>query len=159
MPLIFGVTSAGVMVPIRVDTNGLIETVNTGWFSGAWQKNPLLMGYSGSVRRVITNTALPAGASVQADSAVPAGEVWDIENIVVTYIGTVAGVTLTIGIRSGAGFYPLFEATGLTSGVYVDRQGRWTLGSGDNLEVSVTGATLNDDLLLRAVGYRFDTDQ
>lgn len=158
MPLIFGKTSTGLMVPVRVDANGLLSIESLGQVGGAWQKNPLAFGYSGVVKRVASNVALAAGTNVLDDSAVPAGEIWVITNIATRYVGTVATVVIRVEIYDGASGYVLYDAGNLTSSLSVDRQGWWVLPSGYNLRATVFNATLNDDAYLLATGFRVDID-
>ncbi len=159
MPILFGVTSAGVMVPIRVDANGLIDIQSKGWIASAWQKNPLLFGYSGQILIADTNTSLAAGNNTIDSSAVPAGEIWVITNCAIAYSGTVAGVTMSAQLLDAATGYTLYGVLAVTSGLFVDRQGWWVLIPGNKLRLSITGATLNDDGFLRATGFRVDIDQ
>lgn len=132
---------------------------NHGYVNAAWQKDPIRLGYSDVIRVAITNTSLPAGASSNDSAVVPAGEIWIITNITVAYSGTVAGVALATRIvDTGASSWMLWDQRGLTSGIFYDRQGWWVLKPGEKLRVDVTGATLNDDVYLRAVGTRVDID-
>lgn len=175
MPMVFGVTSTGLMVPILVDTVGKLQVsvfsalpagtnrigaVGTeGWISSAWQKNPLRFGFSGLVSRLISSTTLAAGTNNLDDSAVPAGEFWVITNIAVDYVGTVANVGVRARIVDGVNSPYLFEYNPTVSDHLGDRQGFWIVPSGANLRLTVIGATLNDDAYLWANGFRVDTDQ
>lgn len=132
---------------------------NHGWIGGAWQKDPLRLGYSGQILRVWSNTALSAGNVDVDDSAVPTGELWVITNFSASYTGTVTNVSLRFTIKSGASRYTIYHQGGLSSALYVDRQGLWILKAGDILSVRVLNATLNDDLNAEAIGYRVDIDQ
>jgi hypothetical protein len=159
MPLIFGQTSLGKMLAVLVDTAGQILTVSQGWIGGAWQKNPLTIGYSNTVERSISNASLAAGANTIDDSVVPAGEVWVITNLVISYTGTVAGVVIQASRMSGGGSYIIYERRTLTSAQWYEYSGTIILKPGDNLRWICSGATLNDDGVLRANGYSFDIDQ
>lgn len=177
MPIIFGrVLASGIMVPVNVDTDGdlqidvkgalpagtaLIGDVgarNLGWVSAAWQKDPLRFGYSAHIYRAWSNLNLPAGNSTQADTAVPAGEIWVITNIAMRYEGT-APTFMTMQINDGVTTYHLFRQLAPTTLAVYDRQGWWVLAPGHNLEIRVIGATLNDDLYGYATGFRVDIDQ
>jgi hypothetical protein len=129
-----------------------------GWISGAWQKNPLLFGYSGQVARAITNLNLPAGQSTQSDSAVPAGEIWVLTHLTVNIVSAVMTNVQVRGTLGGVSTV-LFEQLAPVTTKWYDRQGSWIFASGDVLQVIVFGAALNDDVVCRANGYRVDIDQ
>ncbi len=131
---------------------------NYGYVNGAWQKDPLTIGYSDTVLRSWSNLNLAAGANTVSDSAVPAGEIWIITNIATWYIGTITGVVLTARINSGGSQYVIFRQSPIVSDTIYDRQGYWVLKPGDNLEIRVTNATLNDDAFGTAIGFRVDID-
>jgi hypothetical protein len=134
-------------------------TQNYGYVGGAWQKDPIRLGYSGTVRRSWSNTTLAAGDNNVDDSAVPDGEIWVITNIAARYVGTVSGVILRpyVVIAAGTG-YVLTQWDTLVSQTYYSWQGKIVLMAGDYLRIGVSSATLNDDVAAIAVGWRVDTD-
>ena len=131
---------------------------NHGYIGGAWQKDPIRLGYSDVVRRAWSDTNLSAGANSEDDTAVPAGEIWVITNIAAAYVGTMTNVTLKFIVYSSATEYRLCEFTGLTSGVWASWQGEIVLEPGELLRVGVANATSGDDLYAAAVGWRVDID-
>ena len=130
-----------------------------GWVSSAWQKQPISQGYSGAIRALITSTTLAAGNNTLNGSVVPAGEIWVIENIAMMYSGTVVGVAIYAMLLSGAVQYNLFAQTPVVSLVRYDRNLQLTLSPGENMQMFIQGATLNDDAYLWYVGRRIDIDQ
>jgi len=147
------------MVPVLADANGVLAVSNYGWIGGANQRNPLSFGFSAAVHRSISNADLAAGNNTIDDTPVPAGEIWIITNIVISYTGTVAGVVINACCISGGGSYNLYEQRPPVSGQWYDRQGWWVLAPGDYLRWGCSGATAGDDGVLRSVGIRVDIDQ
>lgn len=134
--------------PLPAGSN-LIGNVNAGGGDKIFSMEAALL-------RAVSNTALAAGTNVLDDSAVPSAKVWVITQLAMAYVGTVLGVNLEMRIRSGGVDYALYNQTPPVSGSWYDRQGKWVLAAGDNLRLSVSSATLNDDAFLRANGYQMD---
>lgn len=133
--------------------------IGYGWVGDKWQKNPLAFGYSGTIRVLVSNTDLTAGTNTLAHTAVPAGEIWNIENIAAQYVGTVTNVLLIPVIDTGGILYVIGQSSVAVTGDYVRFPGPFTLKPGDILKLLVAGATLHDDAYLFATGYRVDIDQ
>ena len=132
---------------------------NHGWIDGAWQKDPLSLGYSDIVARVVVEQNLSAGFNLLNDSAVPAGEIWVLTNISVLYIGTVANVQCTVLLNINGSYYQIWDFVPPASNRVGDRQGFWILHPGDYLAIEILNATAGDDLGLRGIGFRVDIDQ
>ncbi len=141
------------LVAFSAPSKGLVGM--HGAVGGNWQKQPIIPGYSDTVREVLSSTTLAAGTNTFNGTTVPAGEVWEIENFDYLYIGTVATVALTINIISGAIEYSLFAQAPPVSNVHYDKQTRLTLKPGENLRFRVFNATLNDDAYFYYVGRKF----
>ena len=130
-----------------------------GWVNGAWQKNPLMFGYSGTAKNEVNDTALAAGNNNLDGAAVPAGEIWVITNVAFRYNGTVTGVTLTANAQMDGTAYQIFGQNPPVSNVWYDRQTYVVLNEGDYIWLSITGATLNDDAHLRMFGFKVEVAQ
>jgi hypothetical protein len=132
-----------------------LATPLAGWVNGAWNKLPMLFGYSDIVYQNWGTNNLPAGDSNYDSSAVPSGKIWIITNLAMGYTGTTpTNITMRIN-RSGV--YPLiFRQTSPVSNVWYDRQGWWVLKSGDKLNVDVSGATSSNALWAQAIGFAVD---
>lgn len=152
-------TAANLNATATLAANQNVQARDYGWYSGAWQKNPLLMGYSAAVGEAVTNTSLAAGANTLSSTAVPAGEVHVITNIAAAYSGTVTNVILTVRINDSGTIYELYGQKPPVTGVYYDRQGFWVLKPGAKIDLLINGATLNDDGFLYIAGFSFDIDQ
>jgi len=135
-----------------------IEVQSYGWIGAAWQKNPLAFGYSDTVFRVWSDTSLDADTNYVSDTAVPAGEIRVLTNLVTQYTGTVPTNMRFIVIRDATDYY-LFGPKSPVSGQMYDRQGFWVLEEDDVLSVRVAGATATDALHAYASGFRVDIDQ
>ncbi len=171
MPLMQGrVLASGIMVPVNVDTDGnlqvdilaslpagtneigAVQAREYGWDGAAWRKQPQALGYSGIIGEALSNTSLAAGANSIDSAAVPAGQVWVVENVIMRYDGTVAAVILGMDILRGATTYRIFGVQPPVTTVWYDRQGAWTLTAADKLRLRILGATLNDDAYLQYSG-------
>lgn len=129
-----------------------------GWIGGAWQKNPLLLGYSGVVNVAWNSTTLPAGTSNVDAAVVPDGEIW----MITTLTGLILSATITafyIGKVVSGGFYPVQYQATPGNNINYPLVSSLILAPGENLRGRVLGATLNDDLYCSALGYRIDIDQ
>ena len=131
-----------------------------GYYNGAWQKSPLLLGYSARVFRTITNLNLAGGTEINNDTAVPAGEIW-----VITHLVIAVGSTTITGLQarfidgvSGAAAI-LVDVPAPANGVWYDRQGYWIMQENDYLAVRTATGTAGDDVFLRGIGFRVDLDQ
>jgi len=131
-----------------------------GWISGAWQKNPVLLGYSGPAVPSIVNLSLPAGTSNQDSTPVPAGEVQVISALSVRVVSTSITTLIAIWMALGATVQVvLVRQVPPVSGTFYLLTGQWVMTEGDFFRCSLVGATLNDDLNFSAAGYRVDLDQ
>lgn len=158
MPLIEGRTSGAVVIPVQVDGNGVLSSTAHGYYSGAFRKSPIAFGASGVVRVNVSNTALVAGSNTLESGAVPAGELWVITNLVISYVGTVTNVALYMSFYSGASNVDIFAQIPPVSNVRYDRQGWWVMQPTETLRLRIFGATLNDDAFLVLTGFRVDID-
>ena len=135
---------------------GLVGT--HGWIGGAWQKHPLLLGYSGQVTERVF-VANGAGGSVVLNGAVvPAGEIWVITNIAARDVNTNPAAILFQFVVGGVAMDVDAVATpgvNVTAGF----QGYWVLAAGNNMRATLTVTVLNDDLYMWYVGFRVDIDQ
>lgn len=129
-----------------------------GWINAAWQKQPLIFGYSGDILRLASNTNLAAGTNQVNDSAVPAGEIWVVTSLSMAYVGTVP-TSIRLSIVAATVAYRLFQQNAPVSDMAYDRQGYWIMQEGDNLRCTVLGATAGDDLFFWVNGFRLDIDQ
>ena len=141
----------------KLETQVMSMGSSYGWINGAWQKNPLLFGYSGEKEIAVSNTSLAAGANDLDSTAVPAGEIWVITHVAMSYVGTAP--THIEAKTVGASAIMLFRQLAPVTTVVYDRQGWWIMEEGDLLRCTVAGATLNDDLYLWATGFKVDIDQ
>jgi hypothetical protein len=124
-----------------------------GWDGSQWRKLTLQFGYTGIYVSQVVNTNLAAGTNNLSDTAVPAGEIHVITNILIRYVGT-PPTQIAARIVSGAVIVDLFVVRSPVSAVSYDRQGWWVLGPGDVLRLSITGATATDDALIDIAGFR-----
>lgn len=168
MSLVHGVDASLILRPLLVDATGRslvtatltagtelvgdVQARELGYFNGAWQKQALGLGYYGVVRVAVDSGALPAGNSAYDSGQVPANTVWTVENLAVRYTGTIAGVTLSVGVLVGVSLYVIDQWTITASGLFYGYPCSLELAPGEQLRLTVTGATAGDVASLRVVG-------
>jgi len=128
-----------------------------GFDGNVWRKLQLLFGFGGVVEGSVSNTSLDAGANTLPGDTVPSGEIWIIENIAVTYVGT-PPTSFRVAAIGLAGGITLFTESSVVSGVYTSWGGRVTLQAGDHLAAIVAGATDGDALYFHYAGYRMEIE-
>jgi len=158
MGLIHGADSTGKAMPLLVDASGRPLVLSHGWVGGAWQKNPLLLGYSGIVKCVWDNLTLAAGDNTIDGPIVPAGEIWVITAVIAQYVGAVA-TELIMRVNSSGSGIAVLDVAPPTTLINYNNTGTWILAPGDFLQGFVRAAALNDDFRGRGLGYRVDIDQ
>ena len=154
---------SGYPLALEVDTDGHLKVVFTspakglvgshGYVGGAWQKNPILFGYSDRLLININNEALAAGNNALDVDPVPAGWLWVVTNFVIMYAGT-SPTCIDVFICNAATYVFLYRQRSPVSWAAYDRQGWWVLKEGDFIRYSVNGATLNDNLYGFANGFK-----
>lgn len=158
MPLIFGVTSAGVLVPVQVDANGVVSAANHGLVGGSFQKDPIRLGYSGLAVETITDLNATTGANTLTTTVVPAGEIHIVEALSCRDNDNATTRVMFWVSVDGTNVIIKFEATAAAA-AWIIWTGAITLNPGDSITASWTGCTLNDDLTLRYTARRIDIDQ
>ncbi len=172
MPLIIGVTAGGVLIPVRVDDDGVVSVApvagtneigkiqarDYGWIGAAWQKNPLLLGYSGDKSQQVFNASATAGTNVLTSSAVPAGEIWIVEAVSARNLNT-APSKLILRATINSVIVALEDRQVIVAGEYATWSGAITLSQNDVITASIVGCTLNDDIYLQFSARRIDIDQ
>ncbi len=178
MPLIFGRDAGSVVVPILIETDGTVHVLGSvtlgaelpagtqeigsiqareyGRYAGAWQKNPLMFGYSGHLGQVVQNLALAAGQNFLDLATPPAGRLYVYTNFSIKYTGTVAGVSLGLQLIDAVTGTFIDYVTPPASGIWYITQGMWPVLNPHVIRLNIQGATLNDDGEIRASGYYMD---
>lgn len=129
-----------------------------GWIDGAWQRNPLLFGYSGVLYKTTANTSLSLGENSVDTSACASYEFWVITNISVMYRGTSPDY-MEVRIVFNSTNMKLYQIANPTSELFYDKQGWWVLGPSDYLRVYTDDATANDDMYIFVTGFRVSSNQ
>jgi hypothetical protein len=157
MPIIFGKDSADNILPLLLDASGNIivsasQLTTTGGkiavdASGnvlISQTEPSILNPTQKIVRV-DNSNLPAGTSVQTVATIPANQIWRMTTFCMQYSGTVAGVSMRARLNDGVTTYPfLFQSTVVSAFTYSIVVNMLLIG-GWSADVSIGGATLNDD--------------
>ena len=158
MPLIFGVTSGGVLVPVLVESDGSLPIAQKGWIGAAWRKNPLLLGYSGDKSEEISDLSASAGTNILTSTSVPAGELWVVEVISGRNKNSAPSQAL-LQVVVNSVVVILADKETIAANEYITWSGTITLSQGDTIRAVFFGCTLNDDIYLNYHARRVDIDQ
>lgn len=142
---------------LSVDASGRPLVLSHGHDGTVWRPNPMLIGYQSLYRDFKVDLAITAGAYQLNGTVVPTGYLVIVTGAAFNYTGTppTSGV---LRILSGGLGYPILTQLAPTSGVFFSVSGQWLMGAGENMQVSIVGATLNDDVYLRVHGYQMRVD-
>jgi len=128
-----------------------------GFDGNVWRKLQLLFGFGGIVEEALADTNLDAGTNYLNGAAVPAGEIWVVQNITVRYLGTAPSQMLVIvnGLASGLS---LLNVANPSQDFWYTWQGSCILQEGDYVRLIVYGATAGDEVYFRYAGYRMEIE-
>lgn len=135
-----------------------IEMGNRGWISGAWQKDPLRLGYSGKEEEELTIGSASTGTNTMTGTAVPAGEIWILEAVAAVDL-TNAPARIMIGAIMGGLATRFHRDENPVAGVDSGWTGQVLLEPGDQVSVQFHGVTSGDSLRARYSARRIDIDQ
>ena len=134
------------------------QGMSRGWIGGAWQKNPIALGYSGDKTEEVSDTSASAGSNNLASTSVPAGEIWIIQAIIARDVDN-APTKIRLNVTVNSTGVVLKTETSPVTGIWVSWTGEVVLSEGDQVTVNFEGVTLNDDIYMRYHGVRVDIDQ
>lgn len=152
------VGSVTTLPAISLASNQNVQARGYGWIGGAWQKNPILDGYSGDKTQTVSNLDAAAGSNLLEGDAVPAGEYWRVQSVQARDVNSICtNIDLT----------PLVNSIGLVlhqqaspgAATWVIWTGEIILSEGDKVRADFSGVTLHDDLYLTYHAVRVDIDQ
>lgn len=149
--VLYGIDQAtGNIYPVFMDAVGTLKTYAYAhaYVGGAWHKNPLVFGYSDVVNINLVQLNAVAGTNTLAAGAVPAGEIWHLQNI--SAVNTISAVTDIFLYVAEVANNILVQSGARAAGVYALWNGWYTLPPGAIVTAQFTGCTLNDDLYMRA---------
>jgi hypothetical protein len=124
-----------------------------GWDGSSWRKLPMLWGYSDAYAETKTSNDVAAGNHFVLSSAVPAGEVWVVENLA-GRCSTANPTHLNIGVYDGSTYHHLVSHTLASAWQVYFHTARCVLKEGWQVYVQFMGCALNDDLNAYFVGYK-----
>ena len=131
---------------------------NRGWIGGAWQKDPLRLGYSGDKTEVLSNLSATAGTNYLESATVPAGEIWKLQAAHAYNANNTTGKTNLYVVANGGTVY-LKSDIAPAANVLTIWTGEIVLSEGDKLGAEFTACTLNDDIHMSYHAVRVDIDQ
>jgi len=143
-------------VSLAVDQN--VQARQYGYFGSAWQKQPIILGFTSSLVQTYYNANLAAGTQILTIYTVPANTVAVIDTVSVAYVGTVTGVKLRVRFNSGGVTANVAEFDSITSATYYFYHGQMALEANDTVEIFVGSATLGDDLYADVAGRTMATN-
>jgi len=145
-----------VLMAIKSAAKGLVGP--HGWIDGAWQKNPLLLGYSGPIGDQINENNAAAGFDALLASAVPAGEIWVVTSVSGRDV-TTAITKIIIYFTRGTDSFFVAGVQSPAKDQFLTWSGQIVLIPGDELKVGFWGTVAGDDIEMTYSGYRVDIDQ
>lgn len=128
-----------------------------GHIGGAWQKQPLVWGYSDAVAERVVNTNADAGINTLDTTAVPSGEVHYITSVFATDATSAITVTL-LSLRRSSVNYNFRRVASPGAGDSVENANPVILKEGDVIRATFQGCTAGDSISLMVSGYRMDID-
>ena len=135
----------------------LLQAQAYGYVGTAWQKQPMMFGYSDILRIREVEPNAVVGTNTLDSDAVPAGEIW-IVTMLRGYDATSAISSSNIGVLTSGTTYSVDDKIAPGAGVTANYDGFVVLQEGDLIRWRGWGCTLNDDLYLVALGYKMDID-
>ncbi len=161
------VYTGSVWVPLKGDSDGniistLLDDQNVqargyGWIAGAWQKQPINLGYSSDKSQTVTLVAPGGGNQTLDGDAVPSGEIWELQAIFgvnntratpFIRVGVIVnGVEIILNqIATPAQYFPTMWS------------GKLILSEDDIVRALFAGVTASDSLVLAYHAVVIDTD-
>ena len=128
-----------------------------GYIGGAWQKAPLLWGYSGRWEERIILANAVAGGNILTCTAVAGGEVWVLQAASIVNKNSTSGPN-QIYLKSTSTYPVLAMTATIAANTSLPWDGAVVLAEGDVVRGEFGGCTLNDDLHLNVWGYKMDID-
>lgn len=128
-----------------------------GHIGGAWQKQPLIFGYSGVVTERESDSDAAAGLNTFTTTAVPSGEIHVINTMsAINY--TSITTALHIDMNHDGSYFSFYRAPNLAAATMALVNGPIVLDAGDYLRCRFYGVTLHDSIAFDITGYRMDID-
>lgn len=125
------------VVEVEQDTPDDLRVGNHSYISSAWQKQPLILGYSEIYREIFTKNPLTAGYNNINSTAILVNKVFEMENLAYyASVGTVTG--LQICLISGGSLYFLEAMGAMTANVIYPYTNHLTLAPGDYIRLIAT---------------------
>lgn len=144
-----------VWVKLRVDASGYLRmVVESGSMTVLPGTGEKLIGLSGIVEELLSDTSLDAGANNLDGTAVPSGEMHVITHAYIQYVGTVPDRVQiqAVGLADTMIFFNQEDPVSLMP--YPVQLGV-VLQGGDKMRGTVEGATAGNNLYFRYCGYKF----
>jgi len=128
-----------------------------GFINGAWQKNPILLGYSARIGNKLVIISTGAASTAVCSAVVPAGEIWVISSICSYHTDGVARQTFIYANLVTA--LPVIEINfSLPLMTSLSMLSPIILAEGDKICVMCVSLANGRSLTLNYLGYRIDID-
>lgn len=161
------VYTGSLWVPQSSDADGVTKVTsisglaqqaqNEGYYSDAWQKDPIRLGYSDTVDEAKSDTNLGAGTNNLDSTPVPSGEIWIITNVIIRIASTTITRLIPSFEKSGES-YPLDDIITPTANIWLPYSLYTILNEEDLIRVSCYNASAGDDMYLSYMGFKIDLD-
>lgn len=151
---------------LNFDVNGHLEVTEAtvsernvrdhSYINGAWQKQPVIEGFSDQIWQVKSFVLVASTGTVSSDT-VPAGEYWKIVSICAAF-GAHACTRLSFGVDKSAVLVNLQDGAAAAVGLWKTWTGNAYLIPGDKITAAFEGCTAGDTIYMRCHGVRVDID-
>lgn len=129
-----------------------------GWIGGAWQRNPLLLGYSARHTELWNETSVGAGYTEAASTAVPAGEIHTVKFISFYQAGGASRDTYLYA-HNGSNYIEMSVNKPLAPYGLIVLHTNFEMMEGDTLRIQCVALANTKVLYGRLWGTRVDIDQ
>lgn len=155
--LVVAIAAFSASLEVTQDTPGDLLAGIHGYVGGAWQKLPMLWGYSDTISELLEDDNATAGLNTLDTTAVPSGEIHVIHTLYGVNTNNNPTFILMSLVRGGETYF-LKRVAGPGAGTSVELAGTIVMEGGDLLRCSIQGCVLNDNIRFAITGYKVDID-
>lgn len=142
---------------VNIEESVALDTQLHGYISSAWQKLPMLWGFSDRVAETVSETNTSAGTNIIYSTEVPSGEVHVIQSV--TAISATASSTLIrIATTDDTNFGFVLDEQSPSDNIPCIWTGEIVLKAGDKIRGTFVGCTAAKAIYMYVWGYKLDVD-
>lgn len=129
-----------------------------GWFSSAWQRNPLLMGYSGHIDGQVSVVDAGENPTIAESAAVDPGELWVIQSFI-GWHNEADSILFYVELWNGSTTRPVGRSPALATNVSLAATVPFVMAAGHKLCCRAWGVDTGKTVNIAWWGMRVDIDQ